>query len=233
MDLREAYRIKQYGYQRAEEDRVRRLRALTHEEWLHGLKIVHTVREPDQYLFRAAVKIQRALRDEELSFCFIGGLALQHWGEIRFTKDIDVTILCDPGQELTTLEKLRQIIPPRIGDAEQLALQGRMYLGISPDNIEIDISLGYIPYERRLMERAVDVDFGVGEPLLCCSAEDLVVLKTIAGRDRDWGDLIRIVQRSGRHMDWKLVFSELKPLLDLVGSPESLKRLREMVESEM
>lgn len=46
MDLKEAYRIRQNGYQRAEEDRVQSLKALSHEDWLHGLKIVHTAREP-------------------------------------------------------------------------------------------------------------------------------------------------------------------------------------------
>ncbi len=107
-----------------------------------------------------------------------------------------------------------------------------MYLGVSADRTPIDISLGFTPYEYRVMERAVDVDFGVEAPLRCCSAEDLVVLKTVAGRDQDWVDIGRIVQRSGRTLDWELVFRELKILLELSESPESADRLREILEEE-
>lgn len=233
VDLKKAYRIRQYGYQRAEEDRVQRLKALSHEEWLHGLRMVHTVREPDQYLFSVAAKLQTDLIKQDIRFCFIGGLPLQRWGETRFTNDIDLTVICDLGQERLMLEKLRRIVPSRTDDTEQLVLLGRMYLGISSENIEIDISLGYIPYEQRMVERAVEVDFGVDIPLQCCSAEDLIILKTVAARAQDWVDIVRIIQRSGRDVDWELVFGELKTLLDLTETPESLTRLREMVGREM
>jgi hypothetical protein len=32
-------------------------------------------------------------------FCFIGGLAVQHWGEPRFTRDVDLTLLTGLGNE--------------------------------------------------------------------------------------------------------------------------------------
>lgn len=108
----------------------------------------------------------------------------------------------------------------------------RLFLGVTDDGRITDISLGYIPYEKRLMERAVKVDFNVAEPLVCCSAEDLVILKTVAGRDIDWSDIRRIIQVSGRQMDWDLVFSELEPLLQLTENPEPAEQLRELLERE-
>jgi hypothetical protein len=85
MDLREAYRRQQYGYRRAEEDRVARLKALTHKDWLSSLEVVHDSRIPERYLFTAARSVQNALRSVGLEFCFIGGIPLQNWGEIRAT----------------------------------------------------------------------------------------------------------------------------------------------------
>jgi hypothetical protein len=38
-----------------------------------------------------------ALRDQGIDACIMGGLALVHWGHARFTKDVDVLALLEPG----------------------------------------------------------------------------------------------------------------------------------------
>jgi len=233
VDLKEAYRRQQLGYAAAEADRVARLRGRTDDQWLKELKLVWGVREPDPYFFETALRLQKALLQEGISFCFIGGLAVQRWGEVRRTVDIDLTALCDLGKEVEVLEKLQRILTPRSEDVRWLVLNARMYLGVTDDGRNADISLGYTPYEKRVLKRSVDVEFGVSEPLRCCSAEDLVIFKTIAGRDIDRSDLRRIIQVSGRTVDWDLVFGELGPLLDLVEKPERADELRELVEREL
>jgi hypothetical protein len=40
-------------------------------------------------LFAAAGEVQRLCEDERWRFCFIGGLAVQRWGEARVTRDVD------------------------------------------------------------------------------------------------------------------------------------------------
>jgi hypothetical protein len=70
------------------------------------------------------------------------------------------------------------------------------------------------PPEHRLMERAVDLDFDVYQRLHCCSAEDLTILKTVAGRPKDWVDFNRIIQRSGqsgRHVKEDISAIEVSP----------------------
>ena len=109
---------------------------------------------------------------------------------------------------------------------------GRMYLGKTKSEIQVDISLGFTPYERRMMERAVDVDYGVDVPLHCCSAEDLVITKTMAARGQDWVDINRVIQRSGMNMNWELVYSELESLLEMVYQEDRLARLKSMVDAE-
>ena len=44
-------------------------------------------------LLAAAAEIQSFLRRTDERSCFIGGMALQRWGEPRFTRDIDLTLL--------------------------------------------------------------------------------------------------------------------------------------------
>jgi len=44
-------------------------------------------------LFRAAADLEAFLIERRWQYCFIGGIALQRWGQPRLTNDIDLTIL--------------------------------------------------------------------------------------------------------------------------------------------
>ena len=70
------------------------------------------------------------------------------------------------------------------------------------------------------------LDVGV----LTCSAEDLLVHKAFAARDRDWLDIDGIVRRQAE-LDWALVFRELEPLAKLKDAPEIVPRLRKISKS--
>lgn len=223
---------REWGYRRAEELRVQDLKNRTHEQWLESLPYVHHVRESTGYLFEEAAELQKVLHAHDIQFCFIGGIALQQWGEVRQTNDVDLTIFCELGREPDILPVLNGYLNSRIEDAKDMFLLGRMYLGTSPGGKQVDISIGFTPYERRMMDRAVNQDFGVEVPLHICAAIDLTVLKTVAGRMRDWADLQRIIQRSGESMDWDLVYEELRPLLSMAGREENLPRLKKMVADE-
>ncbi len=50
-------------------------------------------------LIRVAADLQRFCEARDWRFCFIGGLALQRWGEPRETIDVDVTLLTGFGGE--------------------------------------------------------------------------------------------------------------------------------------
>ena len=48
-----------------------------------------------------------------------------------------------------------------------------------------------------------------------------------AGRDLDWGDVERVLIRQHGKLNLDQIHSELKPLLELKGEPEALKRLEQ------
>ena len=60
-------------------------------------------------VLEAALEVQRFLSRSGEQFCFIGGIALQRWGEPRLTRDVDVTVLSQFGNEAATAERLRQL----------------------------------------------------------------------------------------------------------------------------
>ena len=95
----------------------------------------------------------------------------------------------------------------------------------APDQIALDISLGALPYEARVVERASPFEVEPGVTVTTCSAEDLLVLKAFAGRVQDWLDVEGIIVRQGSNVNRELVLDELRPLLDLKEDEEAEPRL--------
>ena len=155
----------------------------------------------------------------------IGGLAVQRWGEPRQTRDVDVTLLTGLGGEEQFIDPLLVRYQPRVVDARQFALDHRVLLVESSDGVPLDISLGGLPYEARVIERASSFPLGDDGTVMTCSAEDLIVLKGFAARPQDWLDIEGILVRQGTALDRTLVLNELRPLLSLKEDAETEPRL--------
>ncbi len=177
----------------------------------------------------AAGEVQRFCRQQAWRFCFIGGVAVQRWGEPRLTQDVDLTLLTGFGEEEVFVDALLKQLKPRRPDARDFALRQRVLLAQTAGGVDVDIALGALPFEERTVSRASEWQIGQGETLMTCCAEDLVVHKTFAGRDLDWGDLERVLTRQHGKLNLEQIRSELKPLLNLKGAPESLDKLEQML----
>ena len=176
-------------------------------------------------LFLLASEVQSFCQVRGWQFCFIGGIALQRWGEPRLTADIDLTILTGFGHEAQYIEELCSVFAGRFPDAADFARQSRTLLLQSERGIPIDISLGALPFEERVIERATFYQFLPEARLNTCSAEDLVILKAFADRPRDWSDIEGIILRTGHQLAWETVENELPPLCDAKEAPHILPRL--------
>ncbi len=180
-------------------------------------------------IFAAALEIQGFCRARDWRFCFIGGLAVQRWGEPRLTRDVDLTLLTGFGDEARYVDELITGFSIRIPDARDFALRHRVALLTSSAGIPIDIALGAMPFEEGAIGRASGFQVAVDASLTTCSAEDLIVFKAFAGRDRDWADIEGILSRQGPRLDEALVWHELLPLLDLKEDAATESRLRRLV----
>jgi hypothetical protein len=141
---------------------------------------------------------------------------------------VDVTLLCPFGSEAAAADSLLGKFKPRMETAREFALKRRVLLLWGGEGIGVGVAFGGLPYEERCVQRASDWELAPGIVLHTCSAEDLVVLKTFAGRGQDWVDVEKIIIRQRRTLDWKLVFAELMPLLELRETTENLEQLRKL-----
>jgi hypothetical protein len=181
-------------------------------------------------IFSAALEIQEFCHDRGWRFCIIGAVAVQRWGEPRLTQDADLTLLTGFGSEEPFVDTLLASFKGRRADARDFALRYRVLLLEARNGVPLDVSLGAMPFEERAVERASEFAIGEGKSLLTCSAEDLIVFKAFAGRDKDWLDIGGIAVRQAGDLREQLIWTELEPLLELKASPETAHRLRAVLE---
>ncbi|MEW6009504.1 MAG: nucleotidyl transferase AbiEii/AbiGii toxin family protein [Candidatus Omnitrophota bacterium] len=178
--------------------------------------------------FRAIWEVHRFFAAEKIPYVLIGGIALQWWGEPRFTRDVDVTILVNLGEEETVIRKILSAFSPRIPDALKFCLKNRICLVKSKEGYEIDISLGIPGYEEEAMKRAVKCKLDKGHTVRICSAEDLIIHKAVVGRPRDLSDIESIIIRQGKKLDIRYIRKWLKEFSRALGMHEMLDRFEEV-----
>jgi len=176
-------------------------------------------------ILEAALEVQRFCELRRWRFCVIGALAVQRWGEPRLTQDVDISVVSGFGPEAEFVDALLSRYRGRLADTRDFALRRRVVLLESAGGVPIDVSLGGIPFEERVVERSSGWDVGGAAPLVTCSAEDLIVLKVFAGRDKDWLDVEGVAIRQGTRLDVALIRRELAPLLELKDDARSWPRL--------
>jgi hypothetical protein len=177
----------------------------------------------------AAVDVEGFCRSQGWRFCFIGGVAVQRWGMPRFTQDVDLTLLARLGEEEGFVDTLLAKYAGRLRDTRKFALERRVVLLKTASGVNVDIALGAFPYEERSIDRATPWSLVNQMTITTCTAEDLVVHKVFAGRDRDWSDVETVLLRQRGQLSLDFVRRELLPLLELKEDTESMTKLERMI----
>lgn len=143
-------------------------------------------------------ELLRRLAEAEVAFVVVGGLALNAWGVVRGTKDVDVVIATDP----SNMKRLAEVAVAAGGHVQQgdallgspfsitAALATGEQVAIETDLGRLDVVQGLagVPSFGELRSRAAQADI-LGSTVWVCSREDLRAMKEAAGRTRDLADL--------------------------------------------
>jgi predicted nucleotidyltransferase len=137
------------------------------------------------------------LREADVDFVLVGGLAVNAWGYLRATRDVD--LVPDPSPEnLARLDALLVTLGGKVevGDRllESSAIRTFLRTGdrtlVLTDLGRIDVLQGLpqVPTFSMLDERAAEVDLD-GLVVKVCSLDDLLAMKRASDRPRDRDDL--------------------------------------------
>ncbi len=120
----------------------------------------------------------------------IGGVAASVLGRPRLTQDVDALAILAESDWAPAIRIASQYnIVPRIEDALQFARRSRVLLmRHAPSSVDIDVTLGDLPFERAAVEKCENRLVG-GTRLRLPRVEDLLVMKAIARRPKDIQDI--------------------------------------------
>ena len=181
--------------------------------------------------FRAAIEsLQQLLNQFNDRGVIIGGVAVGFLGEPRFTADIDAVFLLSINEihQLVTLAQKVDIIP-RIPNAEDFARKNRVLLfKHHPTATDINISLGILPFEEEMVERAQTQSFA-GLTIRLPTPEDLIIMKAIAHRPKDLND-IRTVADKNPDLDVHRVEEWVKSFGDALELPDLWEQIKSLLK---
>jgi predicted nucleotidyltransferase len=148
------------------------------------------------------------LNEADVQFVLVGGLAVNAWGYLRATRDVD--LVPDPSAEnLEKLDALLRELGGRVDVGGKLLDSGsistflrtgdRTLVATDLGQVDVLQGLPQIPSFAVLDEQAQDVDLR-GLVIRVCSLEHLLEMKRASDRDRDRDDLraLEAAQEDGR-----------------------------------
>lgn len=185
---------------------------------------------PDHAIPRALAALASALRTLGRPSMLIGGMAVIARGVPRHTVDIDATIWAE-GLDIDWLfaALAEQGILPRIADARAFAMERQVLLLLHQSTgTPLELSLAWLPFEQDALSRASPVDFA-GVTIAVAQAEDLVVYKAIAWRDRDRADVERLLTAHGPSIDLARVRSLVRQFAEALDAPERVAEFDALV----
>jgi hypothetical protein len=152
------------------------------------------------------VEVYRALRDALSNlrarwYVFGGQAAILH-GATRFTEDIDITVDLGDRPTATLVAALAQAgCVLRIDDADDFVGKTRVLPCIhEASGIPVDVVLAGPGIEELFFEHVSPIEIeGVSIPV--ASAEDIIVMKILAGRPKDLEDVVGILVARASDLD--------------------------------
>lgn len=183
----------------------------------------------EKHLLGVLESVSKLLQEDDIQGVVIGGIAASILGKPRYTNDVDLVVLDVDKRIAGIIAKLKKYdIEPRISDVEEFAQKSRMLLMRHlPSKINIDISMGLLPFEREAVLRRRTVEFqGVDIPLP--TPEDLIIFKSISQRSQDQEDIKDILNRNPR-IDKERVLSTVKEFSEIMEKPEIYNKIRSLL----
>lgn len=164
--------------------------------------------------------LQRLLSRFDERGVVIGGVAIGFLGKPRMTVDIDAMFLLSVNDLPELLHAAKgEGIEPRIESAEAFARKNRVLLLRHVESgINIDISLGVLPFEEEMVERSTIHKIGSLSVRLP-TPEDMIILKAVAHRPKDLLDIQAIVD-SHPNLDHARIEQWVKSFAEVLETPE-------------
>ncbi|HTQ38984.1 MAG TPA: DUF6036 family nucleotidyltransferase [Pirellulales bacterium] len=172
----------------------------------------------DEILQTTLADAIRFLEAQQIRYALIGGLAASLLGEPRVTADVDLVIAADVDHALRLVKALQGSKFRPLFDQVEEVVQKAFILPLKHrlTTVKVDLVLGLSGFEQQVIARAKPTEIA-GLTVSVATAEDLLIMKVLAGRPQDEQDLHGLVIAQRENLDWKYCLKLAADLAESIG----------------
>ncbi|VVB97767.1 Uncharacterised protein [uncultured archaeon] len=179
--------------------------------------------------FEDALKdVQEFLKKQGVPYMVIGGIGNLVWGEPRLTVDIDITVYISEMRERDFIKEAESRFRILVENPDEFVKKTKVLPIEITEGIKGDIIFAGLDYEKKAIERAVEVEISKNNRVRVCTAEDLIIHKALSEREKDWQDIEGILLRRGNLLDKKYIINWLSQFASALDKPGIQKRFEEL-----
>ncbi len=178
-------------------------------------------------LIDALRRLKEFLEAHDIPYMVIGGVANSVWGQPRYTHDVDLKISLGEQRIAEFAALLSQHFRFRYPDGVAFAQRTYVLMIDVTEEVPADLAVGFLPYEMEAIARAITTDIG-GVVVPICAAEDLIIHKAIAAREKDWIDIEGILTRQRGRLDQEHILNWLDQFAQALDRPEIVTRYQQL-----
>ena len=167
----------------------------------------------------ALLDVAATFDEARIRYMLIGGMANAIWGQPRATVDVDLTVGVGVDQANTLLSLLGSSVQSAPPDPQEFAGDTGVLPFVHNTGIRVDLIFGTSAYASQALLRATVINIA-GTTVRVCTAEDLIVHKLMAGREKDRLDVEAIIRIRRHSLDRPYLDPLVHELALVLGNPE-------------
>jgi predicted nucleotidyltransferase len=164
------------------------------------------------------------LESHAYPYAIIGGIALAQWGLPRLTQDVDIKVLVHNMEYSLAREEIRAAFPE-----SARPIINSLIVAVNIEGVTVDFLLALPGYEESMINRSVKIEFD-GSPVCVCTAEDLIIQKVVANREKDWLDVESVLIEQWGKLDQAYIQEWLAQFAEALEDFALLSKYGELIE---
>ena len=168
------------------------------------------------------------LNDRGVRYLVVGGLAVMVVGEPRTTADADAVVFISNAEAELLIRQAAEAGFDVREDVERQRLASTGTIRLRRGRFQLDLITASLPFEEAASRRA-SVHELFGRRIPFPSAEDLILFKVLAGRDKDMLDAEGVARRHGDRLDVSYLEQTLRPICERAEDMGPWNRLQRVL----
>jgi len=164
------------------------------------------------------------LEQRGYSYAIIGGIALAQWGFPRLTMDVDIKVLVPNMEYSIVRSNIQKAFPESARE-----INNSLIVAVKIEGVTVNFLLALPGYEEAMIDRSVQVNFD-GNLVWVCTAEDLIIQKVVANREKDWLDVETVLIEQWGKLDLAYIQEWLRQFAEALDDSDLLNKYRQLIE---